>query len=138
MDDILITGDKTVSIHALIHDLNKTCALETLGSVNYFFGFEVLRTPCGLHLCQTKYASDLLSKTIMSNAKLISTLMNSAHKIFLNNRPPFAQPSLYRSTIGALRYLTHTRLDISYVVNKLSQFLHAPTTSHWVACKRLL
>ena len=26
----------------LSYDLNKTCALKTLGSVNYFFGFEVL------------------------------------------------------------------------------------------------
>jgi histone deacetylase 1/2 len=31
-----------------------------------------------------------------------------------------------------------TRPDISFAVNKVCQFLHAPTTSHWAAVKRIL
>ncbi|KAL5828047.1 hypothetical protein ACOSQ3_019876 [Xanthoceras sorbifolium] len=50
----------------------------------------------------------------------------------------FSDASLYRSTIGALQYLTISRLDIAYAVNKLSQYLSAPTTFHWLACKRVL
>ncbi|CAH9060186.1 unnamed protein product [Cuscuta europaea] len=36
----------------------------------------------------------------------------------------------YRSVIGALKYLSFTRSDISFVVNKLSQYMHRPTTRH--------
>lgn len=39
-------------------------------------------------------------------------------------------PSLHRGIVGALQYLTLTRLDISYSVNFVSQFMHAPTISH--------
>uniref|UniRef100_A0A1S4BM80 Uncharacterized mitochondrial protein AtMg00810-like n=1 Tax=Nicotiana tabacum TaxID=4097 RepID=A0A1S4BM80_TOBAC len=42
--------------------------------------------------------------------------------------------TLYRSTVGALQYLTFTRPDIAYAVNKVSQFMHY----HWVAVKRIL
>jgi hypothetical protein len=40
--------------------------------------------------------------------------------------------------VGALHYLTLTRSDISYAVNKVCQYLYAPTTMHWTAAKRIL
>jgi histone deacetylase 1/2 len=42
------------------------------------------------------------------------------------------------SVIGAMQYLSLTRPDISFAVNKLSQFMHKPTAAHWTAAKRLL
>lgn len=43
--------------------------------------------------------------------------------------------SKYRSIVGALQYLTLTCQDISFAVNKVCHFLHAPTTIHWSAVK---
>ncbi|XP_031285932.1 uncharacterized protein LOC116144631 [Pistacia vera] len=50
----------------------------------------------------------------------------------------FKDPSLYRSTIGALQYLILTSPAISFTVNKLSQYLQAPTELQWQACKNVL
>jgi histone deacetylase 1/2 len=44
----------------------------------------------------------------------------------------------YISIVEALQYLTLTRLDLSYSVNKVCKYLHAPTTTHWTAAKRIL
>ena len=37
-----------------------------------------------------------------------------------------------------MQYLALMRPDISYAVNKLSQYMHRPTTDHWQAVKRVL
>lgn len=40
--------------------------------------------------------------------------------------------------VGGLKYPTITRPDIAYAVYKVSQFMHAPTSTHWTAVKRIL
>ncbi|XP_022865509.1 uncharacterized protein LOC111385358, partial [Olea europaea var. sylvestris] len=54
-----------------------------------------------------------------------------------NEREPIEDPSLYRNAIGGLQYLAHTRPDITFVVNKMSQFLQTPSDLHWKAVKRI-
>jgi histone deacetylase 1/2 len=44
----------------------------------------------------------------------------------------------YKSIVGALQYLTITRPDLAFAVNKVCQYLHSPTTEHWTAVKRIL
>ncbi|XP_022158604.1 F-box protein PP2-A13-like [Momordica charantia] len=50
----------------------------------------------------------------------------------------FPDLHLYRSTVGALQYVTIARPEIAYSVNKLCQFMRAPKLVHWQAVKKLL
>ena len=44
----------------------------------------------------------------------------------------------YRSIVGGLRYLCHTRPDIVFAVGYISRFMEEPTTEHMAAVKHLL
>lgn len=49
-----------------------------------------------------------------------------------------ANASVYRSLVGRLIYLTHSRPDIAFSVGVLSRYMHRPTLHHFGAAKRVL
>lgn len=63
--------------------------------------------------------------------------MAATASLSIHDGDPFEDPKLYRSVVGALQYATITRPDIAFAVNKVSQFMHYPTSSHWIAVKRI-
>lgn len=78
VDDILVTGSSTAALHGFICDLDKNFALKTLGSMNYFLGFEAYRDSTSLYLTQSKYTLDLLTKATMADCKPCVVPLNSA------------------------------------------------------------
>ena len=92
---------------------------------------------CTLHSQSIPWILDLLKKASMQDCKPCDTPLNFGVS-FTDEEELFSNPSLYQTIIGSLQYLTHTRPDISFVVNRLSQFLSSPKMQHWLACKRLL
>ncbi|PKI78139.1 hypothetical protein CRG98_001467 [Punica granatum] len=113
-------------------------AMKDLGPVNYFLGMEAKFDKTGLHLTQAKYIHDILSRGSMLDCKPISSPVTSGARLSLHDGDPFDNPSLYRSVVGSLQYLTLTRPDIAFAVNQVCQFMHKPTTVHWSAVKRIL
>ena len=49
-----------------------------------------------------------------------------------------SNPSFYKRLIGSLVYLTATRLDISYTVHQVSQYLSTPRSTHHATVLRIL
>lgn len=137
VDDILITG-KTELVNKFIHCLAARFSLKDQGEINYFLGIEATRTSTGLHLMQRKYIKDLLHKTNMLTAKPVTTPMSPMPKLTINSGTALDDASEYRRVLGSLQYLSLTRPDIGFAVNRLSQFMHRPTDVHWQAAKRIL
>ncbi|XP_041009156.1 uncharacterized mitochondrial protein AtMg00810-like [Juglans microcarpa x Juglans regia] len=138
VDDILVTGSSSLLISQFIASLSKYFPVKDLGLLHYFLGIEVHRTSSGLFLSQTKYITDLLKRTNMHNCKAVSTPMSSSEKLTVLDGCTYEDPQWYRSVVGSLQYLAFTRLDISFAVNRVCQFMHNPRLPHWSAVKRIL
>lgn len=138
VDDIIITGSNSTIIDQLIASLHSQFALKDLAPLHYFFGIEVQSIASGLHPTQTKYIYDLLYHSSMHGCNPMSSPMYSTSILSHHDGVPLADGTEYRSTVGALQYCTFTRPDISFAVNKVSQFMHTPTDIHWQAVKRIL
>lgn len=87
---------------------------------------------------QRQYILELLAKTNMTDAKPVSTPMQTSPKLTLSDGSSLTDASQYRSVVGILQYFVFTRPYISFTVNRLSQFMHQPTDSHWQTVKRVL
>lgn len=138
VDNIIFTGNSVFDVRSLITTLANRFSLKDLGNLHYFLGVEVTPYNGGLLITQHKYISDVLECHHMLNAKGVSTPMYSSEVLTANDGLAPTDATEYRCAIGALQYLSFTRPDICFAVNKLAQFMHCPTTKHWQAVKRLL
>uniref|UniRef100_A0A2N9H7X1 Reverse transcriptase Ty1/copia-type domain-containing protein n=1 Tax=Fagus sylvatica TaxID=28930 RepID=A0A2N9H7X1_FAGSY len=138
VDDLVITGNNSTFVASIIKQLGAKFSLKDMGLLHFFLGIEVVPTQAGLFLSQHKYVRDLLSKTNMSAAKDVSTPLSTSQSLKLVDGTTPVDSSDFCRIIGSLQYLSLTRPDISFAVNKLSQFMHKPTQTHWTTTKRLL
>lgn len=124
----------------LLYDLQEDFALKNLGELSFFLGIDVKKIEDGIHLSQPKYVADILRRVGINKCKPVSTLMINTKKLSEKGGESLSatEASKYHSVVGALQYLTLTRPNIAYLVNKVCQYLHSPTTDHWTAVKRIL
>ena len=104
-------------------------ALKDLGPLHYFLGIEVHTQGRGdLLMSQRKYASELLQRAGLLKCTHVTTPMASYDKLSATDGVLLSpeDSTRYRSIVGGLQYLTMTRPDLCFAVNKVCQYLHAP------------
>ncbi|KAF5451117.1 hypothetical protein F2P56_031412 [Juglans regia] len=138
VDDMIITSSSSAAVDDLISTLGNMFPVKDLGSLSYFLGLEIENLTDGILITQRRYVSDLLQKTNMIGANPISSPMSASTKLSKFDSPSFDNVTLFRSTVGSLQYLSLTRPDVSFAVNKVCQFMQEPKLSHWTAVKRIL
>ena len=116
VDDILITGNNPQEIQHLKAFMASTFSIKNLGKARFFLGFELAYLPDGISLTQHKFTNDLLSTAPTTNFKRALTPLPLNLKLSCDDGELLPDATPYRSLIGKLNFLTHTRPDISYVV----------------------
>jgi hypothetical protein len=123
VDDIIITGSDIPLIKDLQRSLNSEFHIKDLGHLQYFLGLQVHSMSNGIFLHQHKYTQDILLLGGLESGNNVFTPLEINLKLCQNDGDLLPDPSIYRQLVSSLNYLTITRLDISFAVQQVSQFL---------------
>ena len=74
----------------------------------------------------------------MIDCKPCKTPSSPNSHLLPNDSPLLSDPTSYRSLVGALRYLTFTRPDLSFAVQQACQHMSTPTQNHLKCILRYL
>ncbi|XP_019260703.1 PREDICTED: uncharacterized protein LOC109238670 [Nicotiana attenuata] len=138
VDDIILTGDDPKEINALKIFLDDQFKIKDLGLLNYFLGIELLYVDFGVLLHQRKFVSELVAEYGCSDASAVSSPLELCVKLKSDVGVLLPNPESYRSLVGKLNFLTHTRPDLCFAVQHLSQLLKSPRLPHMTAALHVL
>ncbi|KAK9062368.1 hypothetical protein SSX86_019554 [Deinandra increscens subsp. villosa] len=140
VDDIILTGNNLNELNKIKSLLQSKFMIKDLGELKYFLGIEVIKSDAGICLSQRKYCIELLAEYGLTGCKPVATPIELNYSLVKSckNSQPLFNITGYQRLIGKLIYLSHTRPDISYTVQYLSQFMHSPSKCHLQIALRLL
>ncbi|GJX59588.1 zinc finger, CCHC-type containing protein [Tanacetum coccineum] len=116
----------------------KKFKMSDLGLLAYYLGIEVTQTGGEITIKQTGYINKILKETSMTDSNDTKIPMDPGTKLVKAEDGNSVDATYYRSLIGSLRYLLHTRPDLSYSVGLLSRFMQDPKDHHLKAVKQVI
>eukprot|EP00253_Pinus_taeda_P031280 PITA_31280 len=129
-DDYLIENFKIV--------MKEEFEMTDMGLLKYFLGIEVDQNENGIFISQERYVNEALERFYMQDSKAAITPTVMGLKLSKEDSSKDINPSLYKSIVGSVMYLTATRPDIMFVVILISRFMERPKEAHWQATERIL
>ena len=112
--------------------------MSMIGELTHFLGLQIRQQDSDIFLSQSKYAKNLVKKFGLESASSVRTPMSLNVKLTVDLLGKSVDPSLYRSMIGSLFYLTASKPDISYNVRVCARYQANPKESHITTLKRII
>jgi len=135
---LLYTGNSSEMFKELKQSMFREFEMTNNGLMSYFLGIEVKQQHDGIFISQKKYMKEILEKFKMESCNSVSTPIETSIKLSKEGDDRVIEPTLYKSLVGSLRYLTITRPDIVYGVGLVSRYMEKPMQTHWLTAKRIL
>nr|GEW05780.1 copia protein [Tanacetum cinerariifolium] len=136
--DDIIFGSTHPRYIQLFSDLMKSrFEISMTGEMTFFLGLQVTQSPCGIFINQSNYVLEILKKYRMESCDPIGTPMEIKDKLDLDQNGTPVDAKKYYSMIGALMYLTFSRLDIVHATCLCARYQAKPTEKHLKEVKRI-
>lgn len=138
VDDLLITGTSVSIIEEFKEQMNHIFEMSDMGRLSYYLGIEVKQGDGYIELKQTGYARKILERNGMIDCNPTKYPMDPKEQLDKDEKGKLVDGTQYRSMVGCLRYLVHTRPDLAYAVGIVSRYMENPTVTHQNAVKRIM
>jgi hypothetical protein len=141
VDDLTVVGEPA-HVDGLITSLGSQFQIGANEDLHHFLSIKITRDLENrlIYLSQAHYIDDMVSRFIPGDSLRVSTPTDSFFKDLCRRKPedPISSGP-YNQLIGSLLWVAQcTRPDVSFAVNRLSQFLKDPSDSHWTAAVWIL
>jgi len=130
VDDFIFRSNDYCLIVSFKTVMKEEFEITDMGLLRYFLGIEVDQNENGIFISQEKYVNEVLERFHMQECKAAITPIVMRLKLNKEDNKKDFDPSLYKSIVGSLMYLTATRLDIMFVVSLISRFMERPKEAH--------
>ena len=114
VDDIIFGSTKDKLAHGFSKLMQAEFEMSMIGELTHFLGLQICQQDSGIFLSQSKYTKNLVKKFGLESASSIRTPISPNDKLTVDLLGKSVNPSLYRSMIGSLLYLTASRPNITY------------------------
>ena len=102
--------------------MKKEFKMSIEGELTFFLGFQVKQRKEDIFISQEEYARNIVKKFGLDSKKHASTPMSSSTKFNVDSSRVEVSPTLYRSIIGSLIYLTAGRPGIAFSVSVYARY----------------
>nr|GEW58114.1 ribonuclease H-like domain, reverse transcriptase, RNA-dependent DNA polymerase [Tanacetum cinerariifolium] len=138
VDDLIITGTPKKEIDKFKAPMEEKFKMSDLGLLAYYLGIEVTQTNGDISIKQSAYANKILKEARMLDCNETLIPMDPRTRLTKVTEGTMVNSTEYQSIIGCLRYLLHTRPDLSYSVGLLSRFMQEPREQHMKDIRQVL
>lgn len=138
VDDLIFTGNDIGICEKFKSSMKLEFDMTDLGKMKYFLGVEIQQSSEGIHMCQRKYAQEVLDRFGMKNCNSVKNPIVPGTKLTKECGGADVDATLFKQMVGSLMYLTATRPDMMYVVCLISRYMAKPKEAHMLAAKRVL
>lgn len=136
VDDIIFCGNDSLCKN-FGNEMSKESEMSLIGEIKYFIGLQILQMKIEIFITQSKYLKEILKKFGMEDSKPVSTPMTTNCKLSKNDESASIDETLYRSMIGKLQYVVHSRPDIAHAVGIVARFSADHKETHLTTIKRI-
>nr|GEW18563.1 hypothetical protein [Tanacetum cinerariifolium] len=137
-DNLFVTGASLDLVNKFKRRMASQFEMSDLGELTYYLGNKVSQGKDCIEIKQERYAMKILKEAGMEDCNPTSYSMEKDLKVSKAEDELEVEATQYRKVVGCLRYILHTRPDLTYSVGVVSRYMKSPRESHACAIKQIL